>query len=122
MGMPGLLTTHVLDTMQGRPAAEVSIQLWKLEGEDDARTLLKTVLTNQEGRTDEALLTGDAVSVGRYELVFAIGAYFRLQRIALSQPFFLDEVPIRFGIADPTVHYHVPLLISPWAYSTYRGS
>jgi 5-hydroxyisourate hydrolase len=120
--MPGLLTTHVLDTMQGRPAADVSIQLWKLGAEGDARTLLKTTRTNQMGRTTDALLMGDTLSVGRYELVFAVGAYFLLQQIELPQPLFLDEVPVRFGIADPTAHYHVPLLISPWAYSTYRGS
>lgn len=120
--MPGLLTTHVLDTMQGRPAADVPIQLWKLGAEGDARTLLKTTRTNQMGRTTDALLMGDTLSVGRYELVFAVGAYFLLQQIELPQPLFLDEVPVRFGIADPTAHYHVPLLISPWAYSTYRGS
>jgi 5-hydroxyisourate hydrolase len=120
--MPGLLTTHVLDTMQGRPAADVPIQLWKLAAEGEVRTLLKTMRTNQEGRTAEALLSEGALSVGRYELVFAVGSYFLLQQIVLPQPLFLDEVPIRFGIADPMAHYHVPLLISPWAYSTYRGS
>lgn len=120
--MPGLLTTHVLDTMQGCPAAEVPIQLWRLAPEGDARTLLKTVQTNHTGRTAGALLEGEALSIGRYEIVFAVGAYFLLQQIVLPQPLFLDEVPIRFGIADPTAHYHVPLLISPWAYSTYRGS
>jgi 5-hydroxyisourate hydrolase len=120
--MAGRLTTHVLDTMYGRPATNVPIQLWKLETESTARTLLKTIRTNQEGRTADPLLEGDALVAGCYELLFTVGAYFLLQQVPLPQPLFLDEIPIRFGIADPTAHYHVPLLISPWAYSTYRGS
>ncbi|GHO85332.1 hydroxyisourate hydrolase [Dictyobacter formicarum] len=120
--MVGRLTTHVLDTMQGCPAADVPIQLWLLGRESTQRTLLKAVRTNQDGRTFEPLLQGHEFVVGRYELVFAVGTYFIAQGVSLADPLFLDEVPIRFGIAQPTAHYHVPLLISPWAYSTYRGS
>ncbi len=119
--MAGRLTTHVLDTMHGRPAAGVSIQLWLL-GEREERKLLKTVLTNANGRTDEPLLMDSEFVVGRYELVFVIGTYFAALQVPTSTPPFLDEVPVRFGLADPDAHYHVPLLISPWAYSTYRGS
>jgi 5-hydroxyisourate hydrolase len=119
--MAGRLTTHVLDTMQGLPATDVPIQLWMLETECTVRTLLKTTRTNQEGRTADPLLEGDELVAGRYELLFAVGTYFLSQQISLPQPLFLDEVPIRFGIADPEAHYHVPLLISPWAYSIYRG-
>lgn len=118
--MAGRLTTHVLDTMHGRPAAGVTIQLWRLHTPDEGRELLKTVHTNENGRTEEPLLT-DLV-VGRYELVFAVGAYFAALQIPTSMPPFLDEVPVRFGLADADANYHVPLLISPWAYSTYRGS
>ncbi|GCE09680.1 hydroxyisourate hydrolase [Dictyobacter aurantiacus] len=120
--MPGRLTTHVLDTTQGRPAADVPLQLWLLGGEGARRTLLKALHTNQDGRTSEPLLQGHELVLGRYELVFAVGKYFVAQGLALADPPFLDEVPIRFGIARVEEHYHVPLLISPWAYSTYRGS
>ncbi len=122
--MAGRLTTHVLDTMHGCPAADVTIQLWRLHvpGEGEGRELLKTVRTNTNGRTEEPLLTGTELVVGSYELVFAIGAYFAALKAPISIPPFLDEVPVRFGLADSEAHYHVPLLISPWAYSTYRGS
>lgn len=119
--MAGRLTTHVLDTMHGRPAADVTIQLWRL-GEGEGQKLLKTVRTNANGRTDEPLLMDTGFVVGRYELVFVVGAYFAALQVPISTPPFLDEVPVRFGLADPEAHYHVPLLISPWAYSTYRGS
>ena len=120
--MAGGLTTHVLDTARGCPAANMTIELWQLDPAGDGRRLLKTVRTNADGRTDEPLLVSDEVVVGIYELVFAVGEYFAGQT-GTSTPFpFLDRIPIRFGIADPTVHYHVPLLTSPWAYSTYRGS
>jgi 5-hydroxyisourate hydrolase len=116
----GKLSTHILDTAQGRPAANVAIALWRIDSEGD-RTHLKSTRTNADGRTDVPLLVGDEVQVGVYELVFAIGDYFAAQQ-DLPEPNFLNEIPIRFGIADVTVHYHVPLLVSPWAYSTYRGS
>jgi 5-hydroxyisourate hydrolase len=118
--MAGRLTTHVLDTAQGCPAGGVAIELWRLDP-GGARELLKTVRTNADGRTDAPLLADD-LAVGAYELVFAVGAYFAGQPVATSAPPFLDRVPVRFTIADPRAHYHVPLLVSPWAYSTYRGS
>ncbi|HLI90917.1 MAG TPA: hydroxyisourate hydrolase [Ktedonobacteraceae bacterium] len=120
--MPGYLTTHVLDTAQGRPANDIAIQLWRLTPAEAGRTLLKTARTNADGRTDEPLLSGAEMSAGVYELIFAVGAYFAAQKVTTAMPPFLDEVPIRFGIADAEAHYHVPLLVSPWAYSTYRGS
>ncbi|QPC88460.1 hydroxyisourate hydrolase [Mesorhizobium sp. NBSH29] len=115
----GKLTTHVLDTATGRPAAGLSIALYRLEGEQRAH--LKTVSTNDDGRCDAPLLEGDAFAIGTYELVFQSGDYLRGQGIALADPPFLDVVPIRFGMAEAK-HYHVPLLISPYSYSTYRGS
>ncbi len=117
---PGL-TTHVLDTAHGRPAAGVRIDLSALEPDGRAR-LLKTLTTNADGRTDEPLLGPAEVEIGRYELVFHVGAYFRTTGDALPDPPFLDQVPVRFAIADPRGHYHVPLLVSPYGYATYRGS
>lgn len=113
------LTTHVLDTAQGKPAAGIIVEVWRFDG--DKRQLLKTVRTNVDGRTDAPLLMGEACGPGIYELVFAVGAYFAAQSLNTGSPPFLDRVPVRFGIADEA-HYHVPLLVSPWAYSTYRGS
>jgi 5-hydroxyisourate hydrolase len=120
--MAGHLTTHVLDTAHGRPAAGMAIELWRLEPGGAGRTLLKSVRADADGRTAEPLLAGDAFAAGVFELVFAVGDYFAALGAGLASPPFLDRVPIRFGIADPTAHYHVPLLASPWAYSTYRGS
>ena len=120
--MAGRLTTHVLDTREGRPAANMEVQLWSVEVEGEGRRLLKTVQTNIDGRTDTPLLTDAELKVGIYELIFAVGAYFAAQSVPAASPPFLDRVPVRFGIADITAHYHVPLLVSPWAYSTYRGS
>ncbi len=114
------LSTHVLDTMNGKPAAGVKIALYRLDGE--ARSLVKEVVTNADGRTDAPLLAGDDYKPGQYELVFRIGEYFRSTGAVLPQPAFLDVVPLRFGIAEADGHYHVPLLASPWSYSTYRGS
>lgn len=114
------LSTHVLDTMHGRPAAGVAITLHALE--NGTRRLVKTAVTNADGRTDAPLLTGAEVAAGEYELTFAVGAYFAALGVVLPRPAFLDVVPVRFGIADPAGHYHVPLLVSPWSYSTYRGS
>ena len=124
--MAGRLTTHVLDTAQGRPAASLAIQVWRFESKEGKHNgrigLLKTVQTTTDGRTEQPLLEGEELEIGVYELVFAVGAYFAAQKVPTASPPFLDMIPIRFGIADATAHYHVPLLVSPWAYSTYRGS
>lgn len=120
--MAGRLTTHVLDTAQGRPAAGMRIELWALDERGAGRRLLKTLRTNADGRVDEPLLAGDDFMAGSYELVFAAGDYFATQPVRTSAPPFLDRIPVRFTIAEATAHYHVPLLVSPWAYSTYRGS
>jgi 5-hydroxyisourate hydrolase len=109
----GKLTTHVLDTAQGRPGAGIAVELYRIEGETG--TLVGKATTNRDGRTDKPLLEGDDLRAGTYQLVFHIGAYFKSQG-------FLDVVPIRFRIEDAGAHYHVPLLCSPWSYSTYRGS
>jgi 5-hydroxyisourate hydrolase len=105
------LTTHVLDTMRGRPAAGLKIELWSI----DKKALLKTIETNSDGRTDAPLLAADAMAAGTYELVFYVGDYFGEKK-------FLDRVPVRFIISDAAAKYHVPLLVSPWSYSTYRGT
>jgi 5-hydroxyisourate hydrolase len=109
----GKLTTHVLDTAQGTPGAGIEVELFRLEGEKG--TLVAKTVTNRDGRTDKPLLEGVAFRTGTYQLVFHVGAYFNAQG-------FLDVVPIRFKIADAAAHYHVPLLCSPWSYTTYRGS
>jgi 5-hydroxyisourate hydrolase len=116
----GRLTTHVLDTMHGQPGAGLVVELFSIEGE--SRRLLARRTTNADGRTPEPLLAGADLERGTYELVFHVGGYFRAPGVALSEPAFLDQVPVRFGIADPDRHYHVPLLVSPYGYSTYRGS
>lgn len=114
--MPGFLTTHVLDTAHGKPAAGMEIELSRFEvGE---RYVIKTLRTNEDGRTDEPLLLESEFEPGEYEIVFSVGEYFGEN----GDPPFLDRVPVRFGISDPDSHYHVPLLASPWSYSTYRGS
>jgi 5-hydroxyisourate hydrolase len=115
----GRLTTHVLDTAWGKPAAGLTIALYRVEG--DVRSHLKTVSTNQDGRCDAPLLEGAEFAPGEYELVFSVGDYLRGQGMELPSPAFLDVVPIRFGMAE-RAHYHVPLLVSPHGYSTYRGS
>ena len=117
----GKLTTHVLDTANGCPGKGIAIALWKLDSDIDSKTLLKTVQTNHDGRTDEPLLADDELKTGVYEIIFTVGNYFA-QYTELPDPFFLDEIPIRFGISNIKAHYHVPLLVSPWSYSTYRGS
>jgi 5-hydroxyisourate hydrolase len=118
--MAAKLTTHVLDTAHGCPAQGMRIELWSLAG--DRPKLLKTVCTNSDGRTDEPLLTADEMLIGQYELVFYAGDYFAGKIGSDSKVPFLDRVPVRFGISDAGASYHVPLLCSPWAYSTYRGS
>ena len=116
----GRLTTHVLDTMTGRPAAGLLIELYRHEA--GAVELLATVRTNEDGRCDAPLLEGEALTPGNYELLFHVGSYLRAQGVPLPEPAFLDVVPIRFGLAAAGQHYHVPLLVSPYGYSTYRGS
>ena len=113
------LTTHVLDTAHGLPAAGMTVELFSIDG--DTRSLVKTVTTNSNGRCDEPMLAGEAFRVGAWELVFHVADYFTSRGVELSDPPFLDRVTLRFGIAAAE-HYHVPLLVSPWSYSTYRGS
>ena len=117
----GRLTTHVLDTASGKPARGVAVSLFAIDA-SGARRLIKSTQTNGDGRCDAPFLSGADMAVGAYELIFEVAAYFRAAGVTLSDPPFLDVVPIRFGIADSSAHYHVPLLISPYGYSTYRGS
>lgn len=122
-GMPktdGQLSTHVLDNVSGKPAAGVRIALYEVGA--SARGLLTQTVTNADGRTDTPLISGGPLRIGTYELQFHVGDYFAAQKITASDPAFLDVVPIRFSIAEPEGHYHVPLLVTPWSYSTYRGS
>jgi 5-hydroxyisourate hydrolase len=116
----GRLTTHVLDTSLGRPGQGIRIEVYRLEA--GSRTLLKDVITNADGRCDGPILEGDALTAGQYELVFHAGDYFRSQGDNEGGPRFLDVIPLRFGVADTSQHYHVPLLVTPYSYSTYRGS
>ncbi len=123
----GKLTTHVLDTAHGRPAGGLRIELYRLHGnQPDAvrsdRTHIGSFTTNADGRTDTPLLTGSDLEAGVYELVFHVGAYFAGNELDLDAPPFLSTVPVRFGVSDASAGYHVPLLASPYGYSTYRGS
>jgi 5-hydroxyisourate hydrolase len=118
--MAGRLTTHVLDTARGKPAAGVKIILYRVSG-NSHKKIAETV-TNSDGRTDAPMLEGAKLTAGTYELVFCAGDYLRASGQAAAEVLFLDEIPIRFGVPDAGQHYHVPLLISPFAYSTYRGS
>ncbi|ANT63298.1 5-hydroxyisourate hydrolase (plasmid) [Salipiger sp. CCB-MM3] len=117
--MTGYLTTHVLDTARGCPAQGLKIELYRIEGE--TRSHLKTLVTNDDGRTDEQILPAAEFATGTYELVFHAGAYLDACGTPLEEPRFLDVVPLRFGMSE-AAHYHVPLLLSPFGYSTYRGS
>ena len=117
----GRLTTHVLDTALGRPGAGIPVSVYRIDNAA-TRQSLQSVVTNQNGRCDEALLEGDAFTAGVYELVFNLAEYFAASGQKLSNPPFFGEVVLRVGIADATQHYHVPLLVSPWSYSTYRGA
>lgn len=119
MAEQGFLTTHILDTARGCPAENVKIELYRVEG--DHRTLITTMVTNDDGRTNSPIIPKGELSVGTYELVFMIGDYFKGHAPKSDHPF-IDVVPVRFGIDDATSHYHVPLLASPFSFSTYRGS
>ena len=118
--MTGYLTTHVLDTARGCPAAGMTITLYRVEG--GSRIQLAQMQTNDDGRTDAPILPQGDFAPGSYELEFNAGSYLRATDQATLEPLFLDVIPIRFGISDPDAHYHVPLLLSPFGYSTYRGS
>jgi len=112
--MPGKISTHVLDTANGKPAAGIAVEIHRLE--HGQRVLLGSTVTNDDGRTDAPLLSGESMIAGTYEITFHVGAYFH------NPSGFLDQIPIRFQIAEPSANFHVPLLCSPWSYSTYRGS
>ncbi len=116
----GRITTHVLDTANGRPAAGMKIEFSVLEGA--AWKTLSSAQTNADGRTDAPLLEGSALVKGQYRLVFDVAAYYRALGVTLPDSPFLDRVPVHFGISEPSQNFHVPLICSPWAYSTYRGS
>jgi 2-oxo-4-hydroxy-4-carboxy-5-ureidoimidazoline decarboxylase len=117
----GRLSTHVLDTHGGHPADGVAIELVELSANGEQRTIVKTT-TNDDGRSDQPLIGGRPLPIGTYELRFHVGAYFARQRALLADPPFLDLVPVQFAIAEPEGDYHVPLLVTPWSYVTYRGS
>jgi len=116
----GKLTTHILDTGTGKPGNNIMIELYFLQNE--GWDLVAEATSNDDGRCDAPLLEGDALKAGQYELVFHAGAYFDAADITLPEPKFLDEIVLRFGVSDATAHYHVPLLMSPFGYTTYRGS
>ena len=120
--MPGKLTTHVLDVTRGRPAAEVEVELFRHPPDGGAPASVARARTNDDGRTDEPLVAEGELVPGLYELVFDVGTYFEAHGIVEGEHPFLGRVPVRFGVGDATASYHVPLLVSPWAYSTYRGS
>jgi len=117
----GRLSTHVLDTHSGRPAAGISIELTELSDLGEARVVARAI-TNSDGRTDQPLIGGRPVPIGRYELAFHVGGYFADRGVPLSDPPFLDRIPLHFSVSDPEGHLHVPLLVTPWSYATYRGS
>jgi 2-oxo-4-hydroxy-4-carboxy-5-ureidoimidazoline decarboxylase len=119
LAVHGRLSTHVLDTYAGRPAAEVAVELLELSGEP---RLIAAAITNRDGRTAQPLIGGQPLPIGRYELRFRVGEYFARRGAPQGDPPFLDVVPVRFAVAEPEGHYHVPLLFTPWSYSTYRGS
>lgn len=114
------LSTHVLDTANGIPAQGIKLEFFRVEG--SKHTLLKTLTTNDDGRTDELLLDDATIEVGEYIIVFHVADYFSNNKTEQNKPAFLNRIPIHFGIADANASYHVPLLVSPWSYSTYRGS
>ncbi|MDR7377657.1 5-hydroxyisourate hydrolase [Rhodoferax ferrireducens] len=114
------LSTHVLDTMHGCPAAGMAVALYATQG--DSSRLLQSLVLNADGRTDAPLFDNASLQVGTYRLVFDVAAYFKARGVVLPEPNFLNKVSLDFGVADTRQHYHVPLLVSPWSYSTYRGS
>ncbi|MEZ8356247.1 hydroxyisourate hydrolase [Vibrio splendidus] len=116
----GRLTTHVLDTTHGLPGAEIKVELYKVS--EDSTEKMATVITNSDGRTDAPILAGNDFRPGKYQLVFYVADYYRSKGVKLDGVPFLDDVVIRFGLDDPDAHYHVPLLVSPYSFSTYRGS
>ncbi len=116
----GKLSTHVLDTANGKPALGMTLRLYSISSR--VPTLIKAVVTNSDGRVDHALLQDQEFKPGRYRIEFEVGPYFKAISSKLPEPAFLDMVPIEFGIADSEQNYHIPLLVSPWSYSTYRGS
>jgi 2-oxo-4-hydroxy-4-carboxy-5-ureidoimidazoline decarboxylase len=117
----GRLSTHVLDTHSGKPAAGIVVELIELSELGISRAVTRTV-TNSDGRTDAPLIDGRPVPIGRYELNFSVGKYFASRGVPLSDPPFLDQIPLRFSVSEPEGHLHVPLLVTPWSYATYRGS
>jgi 2-oxo-4-hydroxy-4-carboxy-5-ureidoimidazoline decarboxylase len=121
LAVHGRLSTHVLDTHSGRPAAGISIELTELSDLGQSRVVAQAI-TNSDGRTDQPLIGGRPVPIGRYELTFRVGAYFADRGVPLSDPPFLDRIPLQFAVSDPEGHLHVPLLVTPWSYATYRGS
>ena len=121
LSVQGRLSTHVLDTHSGKPAAGVTVELVELSDLGAGRVVTRTV-TNSDGRTDQPLIGGRPVPIGRYQLMFGVGDYFATRQVPISDPPFLDQIPIRFSVSDPEGHLHVPLLVTPWSYATYRGS
>ena len=121
LAVHGRLSTHVLDTHGGRPAAGIAIELVELSELGASRVVTRTI-TNADGRTDQPLIGGRPVPIGRYELTFSVGDYFAARHVATSDPPFLDRIPLRFSVGEPEGHLHVPLLVTPWSYATYRGS
>jgi 2-oxo-4-hydroxy-4-carboxy-5-ureidoimidazoline decarboxylase len=121
LSVHGRLSTHVLDTHSGKPAAGISVVLTELSDLGEARVVARAI-TNGDGRTDEPLIGGRPVPIGRYELMFRVGEYFAERNVPMSDPPFLDQIPLRFSVSDPEGHLHVPLLVTPWSYATYRGS
>jgi 5-hydroxyisourate hydrolase len=116
----GRITTHVLDTAHGKPGQGISVHLYRVHNGE--RQALRTTQTNADGRCDQPLLEGDSMTAGVYELDFDVGSYFKRMGVQLPEPSFLGTVTLRFGVADAAAHYHVPLVVTPWSYSTYRGS
>jgi 2-oxo-4-hydroxy-4-carboxy-5-ureidoimidazoline decarboxylase len=121
LAVHGRLSTHVLDTHSGRPAAGIAVELVELSELGASRVVTRTT-TNADGRTDQPLIGGRPVPIGRYELTFSVGKYFAERQVPMSDPPFLDSIPLRFAVSEPEGHLHVPLLVTPWSYATYRGS